>query len=181
MKIKSILNWGTVNHTLPHAKLAASAVGWINSAATTIISTVQMTEIIYLQKNTSAVSAPMSMFVLGMLIGLFFFLFLTGGQIYALAAKNQTAYAAFLIPDVAMTGFQWRQSILLPLATATLGVSIEILIGTWAIGIGIGILSAKLPEWLTFGKQGTMKQGRPQTAEQGGALPRRTMEANYER
>jgi len=168
---RSVLNWQSVHATMPLAKMLASGVGWLNSAATNVMSSVQMVATIYSVQNPARPDMPTSTFLLAVGIGLFLFLFLTCGQIYALGANHHAAYLGFLIPDVAMTAWQWQAAILYPLLLVQFGQRIETTLGAWALGIGIGVLSAKLPEWLTFGAVSEPKHlmmQRPMTTRQGG-------------
>lgn len=151
---RSVLNWQSVHATMPLAKMIASGIGWFNSAATNVISAVNMTAAIYAYKNPTQPIMATSTFLLAVAIGLFLFAFLTSGQIYALGAQHHGAYLAFLAPDVAMTAWQWHGIILYPLLVVQFGARIETTVAAWVLGIGVGVLSAKLPEWLTFGKQG---------------------------
>jgi len=131
-----------IDDTLPHAKAIASAIGWINSLITTVFTTMQVES--YITQAPSTWIAVLAGFGLAAL--------LTFGQIYT-SGRNRTAYAIMLFPDALMTSLQWCNWFLLPLwlrllpTNWTLAVTIAAIIG----GI-IGIISARLPEHLTFGK-----------------------------
>lgn len=131
-----------IENSLPIAKAVAAGLGWFNSVVTTMFTAADLQIFITSRPPTWVAWAG----------GFLFAAALTFGQIYS-SGRNRTVYAIFLFPDALMTALQWGKWLFLPLFLK--------LIPTWWIGVAlasiiggiIGIVSARTPERLTFGKR----------------------------
>ncbi|HEY1015713.1 MAG TPA: hypothetical protein VGE07_23595 [Herpetosiphonaceae bacterium] len=124
---------------LPAAKLAASVGGWANSLVTTILTCMQIQEFAYGYTSW-----------LGFIFGVVLAVGLIVGQIFTLK-RSRVWYAIFLFPDALMTSVQWCQWILFPVAFKLMPWLPAAATASVAGGV-LGIISARMPEKLTFGK-----------------------------
>ncbi len=138
---RPLIHRHNIDDTLPWAKGAASLLGWINSAATTTLTAADI------QVFTTRQPATWAAWVLGFGVAVV----LTLGQIYT-AKRTRAGYAICLFPDALMTSYQWCSWALLPFFLRLLGVWWLAVVVAALIGGVIGIVSARLPERLTFGK-----------------------------
>lgn len=139
---KVLIDRRSIEIALPYAKAGLSTLCWINSILTTMLTTADI--------QTFVTERPSTPLAWGIGFGLA--AVLTLAQIFA-SGRNRAGYAVALFPDALMTSYQWCQWLLLPLF-------IKLLPGAWSIAVFvaalagglIGIVSARLPERLTFGK-----------------------------
>lgn len=132
----------TLDDTLPAAKAIAAGMGWLNSVITTMFTTADLQTFITDKPATWIAWAG----------GFIFAAVLTFGQIYT-SGRNRKAYAVFLFPDALMTSVQWGKWLLLPLFLKLIPLWwLAVMMAAVTGGI-IGIVSARTPERLTFGKR----------------------------
>lgn len=141
-KERVLIDKKNLDDTLPHAKALAAALGWLNSIVTTMFTAAQIQT--FITDHPASWIAWAAGFVAAALI--------TFGQIYT-SGRNRVGYAVLLFPDALMTSVQWCQWVLLPLMLKLLphAWALAVIIAAIIGGI-IGIVSARLPERLTFGK-----------------------------
>jgi hypothetical protein len=130
-----------IDDTLPWAKGAASLLCWVNSGVTTILTTADI------QVFTTRQPSTWAAWVGGFAVALV----LTGGQVYT-AKRTRVGYSLLLFPDALMTSYQWCSWWLLPFFLRLLGSWPLAALAAAIVGGIIGIVSARLPERLTFGK-----------------------------
>lgn len=130
-----------IDDTLPWAKGAASLLCWANSAVTTMLTAADI------QVFTTRQPATWAAWVVGFMVAGV----LTLGQIYT-AKRTRAGYAVVLFPDALMTSYQWATIALLPFFLRLLGAWWLAVLVAALVGGVIGIISARLPERLTFGK-----------------------------
>ncbi len=142
-----LFDFNRLDDSRPLIKKAACVLGWGNSAITTIATTLGIQHWLYGLRDPR-----------GALAGIALAAILFAGQIYTLR-KSRSGYAVFLTPDALMTAWQWCNWILIPLAVKLAG-SPDFGSRRWVIAVGSaaiiggvgGIVSARLPEKLAFGR-----------------------------
>ncbi|WP_110513212.1 hypothetical protein [Herpetosiphon llansteffanensis] len=86
----------------------------------------------------------------GILAGLGLALFLFLGQLYTLR-RTAWGYGCFLAPDAMITAYKWCEWLFYPIAyKLTSGLPAIAL--AWGAGLILGIVSARWPEYLAFGR-----------------------------
>jgi hypothetical protein len=129
-----------IDDALPAAKAIASALCWINSGFTTMLTAAGIQTFITDRPSTWV----------AWLIGFIVALILTFGQVFT-SERTRVGYTITLFPDALMTSFQWCQWLLLPLCLKLFpSWTVAVILAALAGGL-IGIVSARLPERLTFG------------------------------
>lgn len=164
------ISWDAVIDTMPQVKLFVSVLGWCNSAGTNIVTTTQIAYEAYFRRHPAALAGPAWLLLLGIISGLIMFALLTGGQIYALAAlklnpANRKAlwlYRVLLLIDGGITAYQWARIVSpfvgafvdddrgIMLLSRRIALRANVTIAA-LVGSTVGLFTAKVPEWLTFG------------------------------
>ena len=146
---RALIERETLDRTLPTAKAVLAALGWGNSAITTMTTGAQL-QLLLWHVNNPGVAGPLPWMGVG--IGALVAGLLTFAQIYT-AGRSRWGYRLCLLPDALTTGFQWCWWILVPIFTVLLphpALAIGLAV---AVSIPIGIYSARLPERMVFGKR----------------------------
>ena len=136
----TLLDPRLIDRTLPAAKAIAAALGWVNSVATTVLTARDVQTFITDRPATT----------ISILAGFAFAALLTFGQIYT-SGRYRKTYAVFLFPDALMTSLQWGKWLLLPLFIKLIPIWWIAIVVASIVGGIIGIISARIPERLTFG------------------------------
>lgn len=166
------LSWEAVERTLPKAKVAASILGWGNSFAMNIVGCVTLERALWRAAHPLVTRVrfgpnppagwPFPPFpIVGILMGLMLFIVLTGGQILTIN-RSTWGYRAMLWPDVLLTAAPWMAYIWLPILRLLVTnrdilanrmyTGLSIYVPAFALSVLIGYASAKLPEYLLFGR-----------------------------
>lgn len=158
-----IIGWDVIDRTLPNAKIFGSVLGWGNSLATNVVDFVILQLAIYARRNPGAAESPFPL--LGILMGLLFFILCTGGQIYTIRRmrvmraawlKSGTDedyaryiyarrwYLTFLLPDVVASAIPWMLFIFGPMIALFIPMYRDALVNPWWYTIGTTYLPAAL-------------------------------------
>ena len=158
-----IIGWDVIDRTLPSAKIFGSVLGWGNSLATNIVDFTALQTAIWLRKNPGATETPFPL--LGILMGLAFFIICTGGQIYTirrmrilratwLEQQTDEAYAkyiyarrwylSFLAPDVVASAIPWMLFIFAPMIALFVPMYRGALVNPWWYTAATAYLPAAL-------------------------------------
>lgn len=146
---QALIERATLDRTLPTAKAVLAALGWGNSAITTMTTGAQIQLLLWHAKHPG-VAAPLPWMGIG--IGALVAGLLTFAQIYT-AGRSTWGYRLCLLPDALTTSFQWCWWILVPIFTVLLPNRALAIALAVAVSLPIGIYSAQLPERMVFGKR----------------------------
>lgn len=116
----------------------ACTIGWGNSIVTTVSTMSDFQHWLWGQRDLRGIFAG---------LGLAFFLFV--GQMYTLR-RSGWGYVSFLAPDAIITAYKWCDWLFYQIAyKLSTGITARLI--AWALGLAIGIVSARWPEYLAFG------------------------------
>jgi hypothetical protein len=146
---RALIERDTLDRTLPTAKAVLAALGWGNSAITTMTTGAQLQQLMW-RANHPDVESPLPWMGAG--IGALVAGLLTFAQIYT-SGRSAWGYRLCLLPDALTTGFQWCWWILVPIFSVLLPNQALAILLAVVVSIPIGIYSARLPERMVFGKR----------------------------